>query len=75
MENVDVIIAESHLKSVEVASLLDVSLRTLNRWHALRVGPPRCKVGRTVLYRSDALETWLSQNETPTARSFVGVAR
>ena len=64
-----------HLKPAEVAALLGVSLRTLSRWHALRVGPARCKVGRTVLYRKKAVESWLALNETQPTRSFEGVAQ
>lgn len=64
----------THLKPADVANLLGVSRRTLSRWHALRVGPARCKVGRTVLYRRDALETWLEANETHPTRSFEGDA-
>lgn len=64
-----------HMKPAEVAALLGVSLRTLSRWHALRVGPARCKVGRTVLYRKKAFESWLAQNETHPTRPFDGVAQ
>lgn len=60
----------THLKPDAVAELLGISQRTLSRWHALRVGPARCKVGRTVLYRRDAIEAWLDANETQPARSF-----
>ena len=59
-----------HLKPIAVAELLGVSLRTLNRWHALRVGPARCKVGRTVLYRRGAVEAWLEANETQPLATF-----
>lgn len=62
----------THLNPKAVAELLGVSRRTLSRWHALRVGPARCKVGRTVIYRRDALETWLEANETQPTRSFEG---
>jgi predicted DNA-binding transcriptional regulator AlpA len=60
----------THLKPTAVAELLGVSRRTLSRWHALRVGPARCKVGRTVLYRSEAVEQWLVKNETLPVRTF-----
>lgn len=60
----------NHLNPADVAELLGVSRRTLSRWHALRVGPARCKVGRTVLYRRDAIEGWLAENETHPTRSF-----
>ena len=65
----------THMKPAEVAAFLGVSLRTLSRWHALRLGPARCKVGRTVLYRRKAVESWLTQNETQPTRSFEGVAQ
>ncbi|MFG6599098.1 MULTISPECIES: helix-turn-helix transcriptional regulator [unclassified Sulfitobacter] len=64
----------THLDPNAVAELLGVSRRTLSRWHALRVGPARCKVGRTVLYRRDALEAWLEANETQPVATFAGDA-
>ncbi|MEQ8903463.1 MAG: helix-turn-helix domain-containing protein [Roseovarius sp.] len=60
----------TYLKPADVAELLGVSQRTLSRWHALRVGPGRAKVGRKVLYRRDAIEGWLAKNETHPTRSF-----
>jgi predicted DNA-binding transcriptional regulator AlpA len=60
----------THLKPDAVAELLGISQRTLSRWHALRVGPARCKVGRTVLYRRDAIEAWLDANETQPVATF-----
>lgn len=62
-----------HLTPADVGSLLGVSLRTLSRWHAQRLGPPRCKVGRTVLYRREAVEHWLRENETSPTRKFSNV--
>lgn len=59
-----------NLKPSEVADMLGISLRTLNRWHALRVGPSRVKVGRTILYRNSAVEAWLTANETQPLRAF-----
>lgn len=64
----------SHITPTAVAELLGVSRRTLSRWHALRVGPARCKIGRTVLYRRDALEAWLEANETQPVTTFTGDA-
>lgn len=61
---------DDHLKPAQVAELLSVSKRTLSRWHALRVGPSRVKVGRTVLYRRAAVDAWLVANETQPTRSF-----
>lgn len=59
-----------HLKPSQVAELLSVSNRTLSRWHALRVGPSRVKVGRTILYRQAAVDAWLADNETQPTRNF-----
>jgi len=65
----------NHLNPAAVADLLGISQRTLSRWHALRVGPPRCKVGRTVLYRKDAVDEWLAKHETQPLRSFAEVSQ
>jgi len=59
-----------HFKPSQVAELLCVSQRTLSRWHALRVGPSRVKVGRTILYRQAAVEAWLTANETQSLQTF-----
>jgi excisionase family DNA binding protein len=63
---------QSQLTSTEVAEILGVSERTLHRWNTLRVGPPRCKLGRKVLYRRAALEEWLAANEIKPVRTFSG---
>ena len=62
----------THMKPTAVAELLGVSRRTLSRWHALRVGPARCKVGRTILYRQTSINEWLVKNETQPVATFVG---
>ena len=58
------------LTPADVAEMLGVSPRTLARWHLRRLGPPRCKIGRRVFYRLEAIEAWLAANETsaPTSR-------
>lgn len=60
------------LTPADVAEMLGISTRTLSRWHALRMGPPRCKIGRTVLYRKLAIDTWLLANEVQPTRTFSG---
>lgn len=59
-----------NLTTSEVAEILNISERTLSRWHALRMGPPRCKLGRSVLYRQSALADWIKANETHPVRNF-----
>lgn len=47
----------------ELAALLCVTVRTLRRWHALRIGPPRTVVSRTIYYRKQAVLEWLLAKE------------
>lgn len=44
-----------------------IARRTLERWHSLRVGPPRVRVGRIVVYRIDEVRAWLEEHSS---RSF-----
>jgi hypothetical protein len=52
-----------YLQPVELARELDVSPRTLARWHVLRIGPVRTVCGKTVLYRREAVRQWLAACE------------
>ena len=47
----------------DAAKLLGVSVRTLDRWHALREGPPRISHGKTIRYRRTAIHQWLIEHE------------
>ena len=47
----------------ELAAELKRNKRTLDRWDALGIGPPRTRVGRTVLYRRSSVEKWLWAQE------------
>ena len=48
----------------ELARELGRSTRTIDRWHTLRIGPRRTKVGNTklVLFRRDHVEEWLESH-------------
>jgi predicted DNA-binding transcriptional regulator AlpA len=46
------------------AKALHISPRTLDRWHLLRIGPPRIKIGGRVRYRLSAILEWLRSCET-----------
>ena len=48
----------------QLAAELKVSVRTLDRYHSLRTGPPRISFGKKRFYRRDAVLKWLEQNET-----------
>ena len=55
---------EQLLDEEVVARRLRVSVRTLRRWHALRKGPPRVKIGRKVHYRESSVNGWIAGSET-----------
>lgn len=44
---------------VELAAELRISVETLRKWDARRVGPPYAKVGTRVMYRRESVRTWL----------------
>jgi hypothetical protein len=60
----------------QLAQHLGVSVRTLSRWHARRIGPPRCSVGKLILYRIAAVRGWMAEREfgpvSPTTRRSAG---
>lgn len=57
----------------ELAEQMAVTRRTVERWHARRIGPPRIKVGKNVFYRRDAVRSWLLASEETQVRG--GVAQ
>lgn len=61
---------DTRMRPDEVAQMLGISTRTLHRWHRLRYGPPRCNIGRVVLYRKSAIDAWLLANEVKPTRTF-----
>lgn len=48
------------LRQREVAELLHVSTRTLEKWRVSGHGPRFVKVGRGCLYRVEDIESWLA---------------
>jgi predicted DNA-binding transcriptional regulator AlpA len=64
------IVLEGFLRREELAQQLGLSPRTIDRWQALRQGPPRVCVGRTVLYRVEAVRQWLQMREQQLETSF-----
>ena len=51
------------LTKEELAAELRRNPRTLDRWDALGMGPPRTHVGRKVLYRRASVQKWLCAQE------------
>lgn len=61
---------DDYISRDELARQLGKSVRTLDRWYTMRIGPPRTKVGKSVLYRKASVVKWLEQHEEPALRSF-----
>jgi len=47
-----------------LAAELDRNKRTIDRWDALGIGPPRTRIGRRVLYRRASVQRWLLEQES-----------
>jgi hypothetical protein len=46
-----------------LAAVLRVTVRTLGRWDAARIGPPKIKVGKLVLFDLAKVPDWLATRE------------
>lgn len=51
-----------------LSELLGVSERTLARWNARRIGPPKIQVGKFIVYDVAKLPDWLASRETQPIR-------
>ena len=58
----------------DYAAARSVSVRTVQRERAQRIGPPFIKLGRNIYYRPAAIEKWLLAQEQvqPRAKCMVG---
>ena len=53
----------------ELAEAMGVTYRTVERWDARRIGPPRIKIGKRVYYRADAVREWILSHEQEQVRA------
>ncbi len=67
-QNDESVLAE-YMSRDELAEDLNRCTRTLDRWHSLRIGPPRTIIGKRVLYRRQAVAEWLRSQEEPPSSS------
>jgi hypothetical protein len=68
-------ILEDFLTRDELASELQRSPRTLDRWEVLGIGPPRTSVGRKILYRRISVQRWLVSQESDSRGNAPSVKR
>ena len=61
-------VLSGYLTKAQLAEQLGRSVRTLDRMALSGDGPPRTKIGRTTLYRREAVLDWLRSQEVPAAR-------
>ena len=52
-------VLSEYLTAEQLAEALGLSLDTLRRWESKRIGPPRVKIGSTILFRIGAVQEWL----------------
>lgn len=65
----ETLILAGYLKPKDLAKALDVSERTIARWHHFREGPPRVEIGRKVYYRKESVVAWIASCERPEPRA------
>ena len=53
--------SQRHLNEVELASLLNMSERTLQGWRLKGRGPAFVKFGGSVRYSTDTVEAWIAE--------------
>ena len=54
---------EDYIDARTLCEQLAICGRTLDRWHRLRIGPPRVRAGKKILYRKSAVAEWLKNQE------------
>jgi phage terminase Nu1 subunit (DNA packaging protein) len=64
-----VIAGRHYVTANRLAATLGVTPRTLARWDAARIGPPKIKVGKLVLFDLAKLPEWLATRETEPVRA------
>jgi phage terminase Nu1 subunit (DNA packaging protein) len=53
-----------YVNACRLASILEVSVRTLSRWNATGIGPPKIKIGKWVFFDLAKIPEWLAKRET-----------
>jgi predicted DNA-binding transcriptional regulator AlpA len=68
-QNGDVQIGDhQYVTANRLAQMLGVTVRTLARWNAQRIGPPKISIGKIVLFDLAKLPEWLATREIQPTR-------
>jgi hypothetical protein len=71
IDEINALAPDHDLIDREAAAIaLDISVRTLDRWHRDGFGPPRIRYSRKIRYRAGAIKAWIRGYELPTTRQF-----
>jgi len=62
------IAGRSYVTANRLAGILGVTVRTLARWNAARIGPPKISIGKIVLFEVAKIPDWLATRETQPTR-------
>lgn len=58
-----------YVTASRLAEMLGITVRTLSRWNALRIGPPKIVIGKKVLFDLAKLPAWLATREMQPTRN------
>jgi hypothetical protein len=62
-------LAAEYLEELQFAKVVRKDLRTIRRWDALGIGPPKIAIQGLRLYRRSAVIDWLQSHETVRGKS------
>src|SRR6059058_480878 len=54
---------DGYLTPAELCKQLDICPKTLSRWHAIGIAPPKTRIGRRDYYKIASVEAWLTARE------------
>ncbi len=58
---------DDYMRPDELVAQFGICSRTLVRWHALGIAPPKTTIGRKVYYKRSSVTEWLDARERRTA--------
>jgi hypothetical protein len=53
----------NYITKFELAALMEVSDRTIDRWEQFGIGPPRISIGGRIFYNRQKIADWIAAKE------------